>query len=73
VHPGKTEKAYRATLDDAGKPIPPGGVEYGRFGQIITPTLEQREIVVGGTNARPPRYEHPLDDVRLPPAFSVGQ
>jgi hypothetical protein len=69
VYPGKTERAYRATLDDAGKPIPPGGNEYGRFGQIITPTLEQREIVVSRRPARPPRYAPTLNDVRLPPAF----
>lgn len=67
---GDTEMAIRASLDDAGKPIPQRVAQFGRFGRIITPTLEKREVVVSRTYARPPRCEHSLDDVRLPPGFA---
>jgi hypothetical protein len=73
VYPGETEEALRAAIDSAGNPIKPAGVRYGRFGQIITPTLEQREIVVARSPARPPRYEHSLEDVRLPAGFAGGK
>jgi hypothetical protein len=68
VHPGETEEALRATLDSAGNPIRPGGLRYGRFGQIITPQLEMRDVVTR-TQFRPGRYEDSLGSVRLPPAF----
>jgi hypothetical protein len=66
------EEVRRATIGPDGKPVP-GATEihnyYGRE-MIIAPTLEKREIVVSRTRPQPPRYEHPLDDVRLPPAFA---
>jgi hypothetical protein len=70
------EEVRPATVDADGKVTAPGGTEihnyYGRE-IVITPTLEERDIVVSRSPARPPRYEHPLDDVRLPPAFAGGQ
>ncbi len=69
AHPGQTETAVRATLDPiTGKPIPPAGAHYGRFGQVIPPALEMREVVhhVGGRRAV---HAPSLSDVRLPPAF----
>lgn len=70
---GDTEMVIRASLDGDGKPIPQAGVQRGRFGRIITPVLETREVVVSRTRAQPPRYEHPLDDVRLPAGFAGGK
>ena len=55
VYPGETEMVVRANLDDAGKPIPQAGVQRGRFGRIITPTLEKREVVVSRARPQPPR------------------
>lgn len=73
LHSGNVEKAVRATLDEHGEPTSPGGAERGRFGQIITPHLEHREIVVSRTRFRPGRTEDSLDAVRLPPAFAGGK
>jgi hypothetical protein len=73
VYPGETETVVRATLDDAGKPIPQAGVQYGRFGRVVTPALEKREVVISRTRPHPPRYEHPLDDLLLPPGFAGGK
>jgi hypothetical protein len=67
---GETEKVVRASLDDAGKPIPQRVAQFGRFGRILNPTLEKREVVISRTYARPPRYEHSLEDVRLPAGFA---
>lgn len=70
VYPGETESSFRATFDEGGNPINPGGVVRGRFGQIITPVLEQREVITT-TRAQPARHEAALDEVRLPPAFAA--
>ncbi|MGB3042323.1 MAG: hypothetical protein WBB98_03965 [Xanthobacteraceae bacterium] len=70
AHPGEIETVVRATLDSiTGKPIPPAGAHYGRFGQVIQPVLELREVVhhVGGRRAI---HAPSLSDVRLPPAFT---
>lgn len=70
AHPGQTETAMRATIDPVtGKPILPAGVRFGRFGQVIQPVLEMREVVhhVGGRRAV---HAPSLSDVRLPPAFT---
>jgi hypothetical protein len=69
VHSGETEEALRATIDSAGNPIKPAGVRYGRFGQIITPQIEMREVV-SRTQFRPGSYAPALSEVRLPPAFA---
>jgi hypothetical protein len=63
----QTETVVRATLDSNGKPIPPAGAHYGRFGQVIPPQLEQREVVTcsGGRRAV---HAPDLTEVRLPPA-----
>ncbi|MCB1393787.1 MAG: hypothetical protein KDJ71_11425 [Nitrobacter sp.] len=74
-HEAQREEVRRATIGPYGKPVP-GATEihhyYGRE-MIITPTLEKREMVVSRTRVQPSRYEHPLDDVRLPPAFAGGK
>jgi hypothetical protein len=67
------EEVRRATIGPDGKPVPPGGtVIHDYYGRklVINPTLEKREVVGSRTYARPPRCEHPLDDVRLPPGFA---
>jgi hypothetical protein len=68
VNPNDIETAVRATLDYNGKPIPPAGTRFGRFGQVLQPVLEMREVVhhVGGRRAV---HAPSLDDVCLPPAF----
>lgn len=69
AHPGQTEAVVRATLDSNGKPIPAAGAHYGRFGQVVQPVLEMREVVIrsGGRRAV---HAPSLSDVRLPPAFA---
>jgi hypothetical protein len=72
VYPGSAETVVRATLDPVtGKPIAPAGAHYGRFGQVIQPVLEMREVVTrsGGRRAV---HAPSLSDVRLPPAFAGG-
>lgn len=70
VYPGETESSVRATFDADRNPVRPGGAVRGRFGQIITPVLEQREVITT-TRARPARHEAALDEARLPPAFAA--
>jgi hypothetical protein len=70
VHPGEIEEAVRCTLDSEGRPLHPAGVRFGRGGNILTPQLEMREVVVARQAYRPGRYEDSLDSVRLPPAFT---
>jgi hypothetical protein len=67
-----SEKVRRATIGPDGKPIPVCNEIHDYYGRelIITPTLENREVVVSRTYARPPQYAHPLDDVRLPAGFA---
>lgn len=69
VYPGDTETVVRATLDPiTGKPIPPAGTRFGRFGQVLQPVLEMREVIrqVGGRRAV---HAPSLAETRLPPAF----
>lgn len=73
THPGQTETARRATLDPiTGKPVPPAGAHYGRFGQAIQPVMEMREVV-SRSGGRRAAYAPSLAEVRLPPAFVGGQ
>jgi hypothetical protein len=65
------EDAILATFDANGNSIRPAGVRRGRFGQIITPQLENREVVTR-TQYRPGRSEESLDAVHLPPGFAGG-
>lgn len=68
------EEVIEASIGPDGKPIPTAPAIHNYYGReiVITPTLEEREIVVARTQARHPRYEPSLDDVRLPPAFTNG-
>ncbi len=68
------EEVRRATIGPDGKPVPVCNEIYHYYGRelVITPTLEKREVVVSRTRSKPPRYEHPLDDVRLPPGLRGG-
>jgi hypothetical protein len=71
---GEVKYQYEAPREDVRRPLvrmasrSPGNY-YGRE-IIIKPTLEKREVVISRTRPQPPRYEHPLDDVRLPPGFA---
>jgi hypothetical protein len=71
-HEAPSEEVRRATIGPDGKPIPVCNEIHDYYGReiVIRPTLEEREIVISRTQARPPRYEHPLGDVRLPPGFA---
>lgn len=66
------EDVRRAAIGPDGEPVRGATEIHHYYGReiIITPTLEKREMVVSRTRAQPPRYEHPLDDVRLPPGFA---
>lgn len=66
------EEVREATIGDDGKVIPVGPVLHNYYGReiVITPTLVDRDVVVGRTYARPRSYAATLDDVRLPPAFT---
>lgn len=64
----------RATIGPDGKPVPGADATeihnyYGRE-LVIVPPLEKHEMVISKTRPQPPRYQHPLDDVRLPPGFA---
>jgi hypothetical protein len=67
------EEVREATIGDDGKPIPVGSVIHNYYGRelVIAPTLEEREVVIGRTYARPTRYAATLNDVRLPPALTA--
>ncbi|WP_425991067.1 hypothetical protein [Afipia sp. DC4300-2b1] len=65
------EYAILASLDESGNPIRPAGNQRGRFGQVITPQLEKREVVTQ-TRYRPGRSEVSLDAIHLPPGFAGG-
>ena len=66
------EEVRPATIGADGKAIPGATEIYNYYGReiVITPRLEEREIVVSRTYARPGRTEPSLDEVRLPPAFA---
>jgi hypothetical protein len=72
VCPGEIEEIVRCTLDASGRPMHPAGVRYGRFGQVLTPQLEMREVVTrsGGRRAI---HAPSLAEVRLPPASAGGE
>jgi hypothetical protein len=69
------EEVRPATIGPDGRPTPTGTEIHDYYGRemVIRPTLEDREIVISRTKARPPRYQHPLDDVRLPAGFAGGE
>jgi hypothetical protein len=69
------EEVRRATIGPDGKPVPVGNEIHHYYGRelVIVPTLETREMVVSRTRPKQPSYEHPLDDVRLPPGFAGGK
>lgn len=66
------EEAVLATLDGSGKPVRPGTVRRNRFGGIIQPQLEMREVVVERTAFRSGNYVAPLSAIHLPPGFAGG-
>ncbi|MBR1131913.1 hypothetical protein [Bradyrhizobium iriomotense] len=66
------EVVREAGIGRDGKAIPVPAVQHDYYGRVltITPTLEDREVVIERVSFRPGRSEEPLSSVRLPPAFS---
>ena len=66
------EDVRRATIGSDGEPVRGATEIHNHYGReiIITPTLKKREMLVSRTRAKPPRYEDPLNGVRLPPGFA---
>lgn len=66
------EEVREATVGDDGKAIPVGPAIHRFYGReiYIKPTLEEREIVVRQTRARPRSYAPSLDQVQLPGAWA---
>lgn len=68
------EEVREATIGDDGKVVPVGPAIHNYYGRelYIKPTLEEREIVVRRSYARPRSYAPTLNDVRLPPVTGTS-
>lgn len=74
VREAAREEVHEATIGPNGTAIPVLPVLHDYYGRAITitPTLEEREIVVGRNSFRPGFRENPLSAIHLPPGFAGG-